>query len=255
MTDHAIVSHDDWVAARKEFLAREKEFTRLRDELSRQRRDLPWERVEKNYVFEGRAGTMRFADLFAGRSQLLVYHLMFDPSWQAACKSCSFWADNFNGVATHLNHRDVTIAAISRAPFRQIEAFRTRMGWSFPWVSSSDSDFNYDYQASFTPEERASGAVYYNYTKRAPFSSEGPGISVFARDESGAIFHTYSCYARGLDMLNGAYHYLDLVPKGRDEAGLPYPMAWVRHRDAYGSADRDERAGAGPALEQAGAAP
>jgi predicted dithiol-disulfide oxidoreductase (DUF899 family) len=243
MADHTIVSHDQWVAARKEFLAKEKEFTRLRDELSRQRRDLPWERVEKDYVFEGPSGTMRFGDLFAGRSQLVIYHLMFDPSWQAACKSCSFWADNFNGVDIHLAHRDVTLAAISRAPLRQIEAFKRRMGWSFPWVSSSGTDFNYDYQASFTPEERATGEIYYNYGMSKPFSSDGPGVSVFAKDGSGAIFHTYSCYSRGIDMLNGAYHYLDLVPKGRDEAGLSHSMAWVRHHDAYDGENRDERAG------------
>ena len=166
---------------------------------------------------------------------------MFDPDWQEGCKSCSFWADNFEGFYAHLNQRDVTLVAISRAPWSRIAPFKGRMGWSFPWVSSAGTDFNFDYRVSFTPDELATGAVDYNYGERKTAMTELPGISVFHKDEAGQIFHTYSCYSRGLDMLNAAYHYLDLVPKGRDEAGLPYKQAWVRHHDDYGSVDRDPR--------------
>lgn len=234
MTPHKVVSQEEWVVARKELLAREKEFTRLRDQLNQHRRELPWVRVEKEYIFDGPKGKETLAELFTGRSQLLVYHFMFDPSWTEGCKSCSFWADNFNGVIVHLNHRDVTMVAISKAPLSQLEAFKKRMGWNFKWVSSCGSDFNRDYHVSFTPEEREQGEVYYNYGTSRFFSSEGPGLSVFFKDGSGGIFHTYSTYARGLDMLNGAYHHLDLVPKGRDEAELSSPQAWVRHHDKYG---------------------
>ncbi|MCW3474500.1 DUF899 domain-containing protein [Limobrevibacterium gyesilva] len=233
MQNHDIVSRDDWIDARKELLAREKEFTRLRDQLSQQRRDLPWVRVEKPYEFEGPEGRLSLPELFAGRHQLIVYHFMFDPTWDAGCKSCSFWADNFNGIVVHLNHRDVSMVAVSLAPFAQLEAYRRRMGWSFKWVSSAGSDFNCDYHVSFTPEERASGQITYNYRKRQPFPSEAPGISVFYRDDDGGVFHTYSCYERGLDMLNGAYHYLDLVPKGRDEAALKFHSDWLRRHDEY----------------------
>ena len=231
--NHKVVSRDEWIEARKLLLAKEKEFTRLRDELSRERRDLPWERVDKRYVFEGPEGKETLAELFAGRSQLVVYHFMFDPGWEAGCKSCSFWADNFNGIIVHLNQRDVTMVAISRAPLAKIEAFKRRMGWNFKWLSSVDAGFNYDYHVSFTPEERAKGEVYYNYAASKISDPERPGISVFYKDPGGAVFHTYSSYGRGLDMMNGAYHYLDLVPKGRDEAGLPNPQAWVRHHDRY----------------------
>ncbi|HTF32817.1 MAG TPA: thioredoxin family protein [Myxococcota bacterium] len=234
MDDHKVVSRSEWIEARKRLLAEEKSFTQARDRLSQQRRDLPWERVEKQYSFEGPKGKESLPQLFDGRSQLIVYHLMFDPSWKEACKSCSFWADNFNGIVAHLRQRDVTLLAISRAPFQLLEGFKKRMGWSFKWVSSFDTDFNHDYQVSFTPEELAKGQIYYNYEKgQRPFSGEAPGISVFYQDPHGDVFHTYSCYARGLDMMNGAYHYLDLVPKGRDEKGLPHPMAWVRHHDRY----------------------
>jgi predicted dithiol-disulfide oxidoreductase (DUF899 family) len=241
MEQHRVVSSDEWLAAREELLAKEKEFTRRRDELSRLRRELPWHRVDKPYVFEGPDGRKTLGDLFAGRSQLIVQHFMFDPGWQAGCKSCSFWADNFDGFYVHLNQRDVTLVAVSRAPWPTIAGFKTRMGWSFPWVSSAGSDFNFDYRVSFAADALASGEVVYNYARRKTSMTELPGISVFYRDAGGAVFHTYSCYARGLDMMNAAYHYLDLVPKGRDEAGLPYNQAWVRHHDNYGTPDADPR--------------
>jgi predicted dithiol-disulfide oxidoreductase (DUF899 family) len=233
MENHKIVSRAEWIEARKRLLAGEKELTRLRDELSRERRALPWVRVDKEYVFEGPDGKQTLPELFAGRSQLVVYHFMFDPGWTEGCKSCSFWADNYNGIIAHLKERDVSFVAISRAPWDRLEAFKQRMGWSFKWVSSHANDFNYDYHVSFTPEQQAKGEAYYNYAIRNNTLSERPGMSVFYRDDRGAVFHTYSCYARGLDMMNTAYHHLDLVPKGRDEAELPWPMAWVRYRDEY----------------------
>jgi predicted dithiol-disulfide oxidoreductase (DUF899 family) len=233
MTRHAVVSQDEWIEARKRLLAKEKEFTRLRDELSRERRELPWVRVDKSYVFEGPDGKETLADLFAGRHQLIVQHFMFDPSWNAACKSCSFWADGYNGFVVHVEQRDVAFVAVSLAPYEKLAAFKRRMGWTFKWVSSRASDFNRDYQVSETPEERAQGQSYYNYHNGKPFGPERPGTSVFYRDDDGLIFHTYSCYARGLDMMNGAYQYLDLTPKGRDEDGLPHAMAWVRLHDDY----------------------
>jgi predicted dithiol-disulfide oxidoreductase (DUF899 family) len=235
MTDHQVVTPDEWVEARKHLLAKEKEFTRLRDQLSQARRDLPWVRVTKQYVFDGPGGKQTLGQLFDGHSQLVVYHFMFGPDWDAGCKSCSFWADNFNGIVPHLNQRDVTFVAISRAPLAKLQAFATRLGWSFKWLSSSGSDFNYDYNVSFTPEQLAGGGAIYNYTANKMNMTELPGISVFFKDADGKVFHTYSCYARGLDMLNTAYHYLDLSPKGRDEASLPHAMAWVRLRDQYGS--------------------
>ena len=235
MESHRVVSKDDWIEERKTLLAKEKEFTRLRDQLSRERRELPWVRVDKEYIFEGMTGKQTFGELFAGKRQLIVYHLMFDPSWQEACARCSFWADNFNGVQVHLHQRDVNIVAISRAPIAKLAAFQQRMGWSFNWVSSFANDFNHDYSVSFAPEQFARGEVIYNYAPVKTAMTERPGISVFYKDPAGAIFHTYSCYARGLDMLNVAYHYLDLTPKGRDEAELPFPMAWVRFHDSYGT--------------------
>ena len=233
MSDRNIVSHEEWLAARKEHLRHEKEFTRLRDELSRERRELPWERVEKNYVFDGPNGRETLSDLFAGKSQLVVYHFMFGPDWGEGCKSCSFWADNFNGIDVHLKHRDLTLIAVSRAPFDKLDAYKKRMGWSFKWVSSFSSDFNRDYRVSFAPEDKKERTVDYNYTLQQFPSDEAPGISVFYKDAAAKVFHTYSSYGRGLDMLNGAYHYLDLVPKGRDEDGLAYHMEWLRHRDKY----------------------
>jgi len=232
MENHKVVSHDDWLAARRQLLADEKEFTRLRDQLSQRRRELPWEPVEKDYVFDGPGGRETLAQLFDCRHQLAVYHLMLGPDWEEACKSCSFWADNFNGIDVHLNQRDVTFLAISRAPLPRIEAFKKRMGWTFKWVSSFGSDFNYDYQVSVRPEQLASGEAVYNYAPSTMTIEERPGISVFYKDDNGRVFHTYSCYARGLDMLNGAYHWLDLVPKGREETG-PHRMSWVRLHDEY----------------------
>ena len=232
--DHQVVSPDEWIAARKAFLQREKEFTRLRDQLSAERRALPWVRVEKEYVFEGPDGKETLADLFAGRSQLIVQHFMFGPDWEEGCKSCSFWADSYNGTDKHLAARDVTFVAVSSAPYAKLAAFKARMGWTFKWVSSAGSDFNHDYQVTASEEEKQGGEVYYNYSRVRFPSTERPGASAFYKAADGTVFHTYSCYARGLDMLNGAYQYLDIAPKGRDEAGLPRPMAWVRLHDRYG---------------------
>ena len=229
---HPVVSHAEWLAARKEFLKKEKEFTHLRDELSRQRRKLPWEKVEKDYVFEGPGGKQSLGDLFAGRSQLIIYHFMFGPGWKEGCPSCSYLSDHYDGATVHLAHRDVTLAVISRAPIAEILAFKNRMGWKFPWVSSFGSDFNFDYHVSFRPEERT-GKVDYNYESTEFPSEEAPGLSVFFKDPSGEVFHTYSSYARGLDIFVGTYNFLDHVPKGRDEEGLAHSMAWVRHHDKY----------------------
>jgi predicted dithiol-disulfide oxidoreductase (DUF899 family) len=228
---HPVVSREAWLAARTAFLAKEKELTRLRDELNRERRELPWVKVEKAYEFDGPGGPETLSELFRDRSQLVVYHFMFNPDWNEGCKHCSFWADSFNGVDVHLRHRDVSFLAISRAPLARIEAFKKRMGWSFKWVSSFRSDFNHDYHVSFTPEQVADGAVY-NYAK-TKVPPEREGVSVFYKDPSGGVYHTYSSYARGIDLLNAAYNYLDLVPRGRDEEALKSPQAWVRHHDRY----------------------
>jgi predicted dithiol-disulfide oxidoreductase (DUF899 family) len=228
-----VVSPAEWLAARKELLAKEKLFSQQRDALSAERRQLPWVRVETPYVFDGPDGQETLADLFAGRSQLVIYHFMLGPGWEQGCPSCSLIADHMDGSTVHLAQRDVTLAVVSRAPWPQIEAFQKRMGWRFKWVSSAGSDFNHDYHVSFTPEERASGTVVYNFAPSGFSGDEAPGLSVFHRDPAGTVFHTYSTYARGLDILIGAYNYLDLVPKGRDEAGLRNSMAWVRHHDRY----------------------
>lgn len=233
MSDPAIVSQDDWLNARLDLLAKEKEFTRLRDELNAQRRAMPWVKVEKDYLFQTAKGEMALGDLFDGKSQLLVYHFMFGPDWEEGCPSCSFWADNFNGTDIHLAHRDIRFLAISRATLEKLQAYKERMGWDFEWVSSLGSAFNFDFQVSFTEDEMAQEDVFYNFHRTSFPADEAPGISVFFRDEAGAVFHTYSCYARGLDMLNGAYHYMDLVPKGRDESELPFTQAWVCRRDQY----------------------
>lgn len=231
--DHLVVSHEEWLSARTAFLAKEKEFTRLRDELSQQRRDLPWEKVNKQYVFDGPKGKETLAELFENRSQLVVYHFMFSPEDDEGCFACSFWADTFNGNSVHLNHRDTTFVAISRAPLDKIEPFKQKMGWSFKWLSSGASDFNFDYQVSFTPEQIKSGEQFYNYIVTDHGMQDREGVSVFYKDESGAVFHTYSCYARGIDTLNATYQYLDLTPRGRDEDGPIGPLAWVRHHDRY----------------------
>ena len=223
-----VVGHDDWVAARKELLAKEKEFTRARDELTSRRQALPWEAVEKEYVFDGPKGKETLADLFEGRSQLVVYHFMFGPDDEVGCKSCSFWADNFNPNVIHLQARDVSFAAVSRAPIEDLEDYRRRMGWDFHWVSSGGTDFNFDYGVSFTPEQQDQGI--YNYGSLPPRNPDREGMSVFAK-ANGTVFHTYSAYARGIDLLNTAYNYLDLVPKGRDEGDQG--QSWVRRHDEY----------------------
>ncbi len=233
MTDHTIVSHEEWTAARRRLLAREKELQRLRDELAAERRALPWERVEKRYVFDGPRGQETLADLFEGRSQLVVYHFMFAPDWETGCKSCSFWADNYNGIVDHLKQRDVSLAAISRAPLAKLQGFAKRMGWGFKWVSSGNTDFNYDLHVSFRPDDVARGKTEYNYLPYDRAMSDLPGFSVFYKDADAAIFHTYSTYARGLDPMNAAYQLLDLTPKGRDEGSLPSPMSWVKLHDLY----------------------
>jgi predicted dithiol-disulfide oxidoreductase (DUF899 family) len=236
MQPRSIVSREEWIAARKAHLAHEKEYTRARERLAEERRALPWVKVDKEYLFDGLDGKVTLAGLFRGRRQLVVQHVMFAPDWNEACKSCSFWADGFERMVPHLAARDTTMVAISRAPLQKLDAFRQRMGWTFDWLSSGDNSFNYDYGVSFTPEQIASGDNY-NFGTTPFGSEEAPGISVFCRDEAGNIFHTYSCYARGLDMMNAAYHYLDLTPLGRHEDGLPYPMDWVRLRDQYRPAE------------------
>jgi predicted dithiol-disulfide oxidoreductase (DUF899 family) len=231
IVEHRVVSHDEWIAARTDFLAEGKEFTHARDALSRKRQELPWEKVEKTYVLEGPNGRETLSDLFEGRSQLIVYHFMFLPEWDAGCPHCSFWADNFNDIIVHLNHRDVTMVAISRAVYKKLDAYRQRMGWSFKWLSASDTDFNHDLGVSFSDQDLANRKASYNYGTLEPGISDREGTSVFFKDESGDIFHTYSTYARGIDMTNTAYHYLDLVPKGRDEG--TQNQYWVRRHDEY----------------------
>ena len=227
---HQIVSHEEWLTAAKAHLAKEKEFTRLRDELARERRELPWERVDKQYVFEAPEGRVTLADLFGRHGQLIVQHFMFGPDWNEGCPSCSFWADNFNGIDVHLAHRDTAFVLVSRAPLAKLEAYRKRMGWTFRWVSSLGNDFNFDYRVSFKPGEQA---IEYNFDTIKPHGEENPGLSAFRRGDDGAVYRTYSTYGRGLDVLNGTYHLLDMTSKGRDESGLPYPMAWVKRHDRY----------------------
>jgi predicted dithiol-disulfide oxidoreductase (DUF899 family) len=236
MTTQPIVSREKWVEARKAHLAKEKELTRRRDELARQRRELPWVRVDEDYVFDAPQGRVALGDLFGAHSQLLVYHFMFGPDWAEGCPSCSFVSDHLNAARVHLAARDVSLVMVSRAPLPKIEAFKRRMGWQFPWVSSHGNSFNHDFHVYFTPEEKAGGDVYYNYTRQPFPSDEAPGASVFYKDpETGEVFHTYSTYSRGLDTMIGAYVLLDLVPKGRDEDHLPFEMQWVRHHDRYES--------------------
>jgi predicted dithiol-disulfide oxidoreductase (DUF899 family) len=230
---HAVVSPSKWLEARKALLAKEKKFTKARDALSAARRDLPWVKVDKSYVFDGPDGRQSFADLFAGRSQLIVYHFMFMPDWDAGCPHCSRWADNFNAIIVHLNQRDVSMVAVSRAPYEKLAAYRQRMGWTFKWLSSFKNDFNRDFGVSFTPEEVAAKKAFYNFKMQDPFVGEREGVSVFFKDGA-EIFRTYSAYARGIDLLSTDYNYLDLVPKGRDEGDRgPY---WVRRHDEYGTA-------------------
>src|SRR5437867_3706525 len=228
-----IVSEAEWLVARKDLLTREKEFSRQRDALTAARRKLPMVKIEKEYVFEGPNGRETLAELFDGRSQLIVYHFMLGPGWEEGCKSCSYLADHFDGANWHLPHRDVTLVVISRAPLPEIQAYQNRMGWRFKWLSSYRNDFNFDYHVSFTEEGEKKGKVYYNYGTQEFISDELPGLSVFYKGENGDVFHTYSTYARGLDILVGAYNFLDLVPKGRDEDHLDFTMDWVRRHDEY----------------------
>ena len=228
-TTPRIVSHEEWLKAAQAHLAKEKEFTHRREELARERRELPWEKVEKNYVFDAPEGKVALADLFDGKSQLIVQHFMFGADWNEGCPSCSFWTDNFNGVDAHLAHRDTAFVLISRGPIAKLEAYRKRMGWTVRWVSSLNNDFNFDYGVSFQPDEQGKK---YNLDTMKPYGPEDPGLSAFRRGDDGAIYRTYSTYARGLDVLNGTYHLLDMTSKGRDE-DPKHPMAWVRRHDRY----------------------
>lgn len=228
-----VVSREQWLAARLDLLAREKAHTREREALAAARRDLPWVRIDTDYRFHDGEGEHTLADLFAGRSQLVVYHFMFGPDAKVGCPICSFWVDNLDGLDVHLAARDVTLVLVSRAPWERLHAYRERMGWTLPWYSSQASTFNLDFQVSFTREQLRSGEATYNYAPGGSRGTEAPGLSVFARDEAGDGFHTYSTYSRGLDVLNSAYHLLDRVPRGRDEDELPFSMAWVRRRDQY----------------------
>ncbi len=232
LNEPRVISEAEWLVARKDLLTREKELTRLRDELSRHRRELPWVKINKEYVFDGPDGREKLADLFDGRSQLIVYHFMLGPGWEEGCKSCSYLADHFDGANWHLPHRDVTLAVISRAPLAEIEKYKKRMGWRFKWVSSHGNDFNFDYHVSATDEEKTKDEMYYNYRTAELLSDEMPGLSVFYKNKDGEVFHTYSTYSRGLDTLVGTYNFLDLTPKGRDE-NPESTMDWVRRHDEY----------------------
>ena len=230
---HRVVNDAEWLAARRELLKAEKALQQQRDDVARRRRELPWRRVEKDYAFQGKDGQAGFAELFGEQSQLVVYHFMFHPEWDEGCKSCSFWADNYDGSVRHLAARDTRLVAVSRAPFDKLRRYRQRLGWSFPWYSSLGSDFNFDFAVSFTPQQVEARDGRYNYRDGNVWSEEMPGISVFLKDEDGAIYHTYSTYSRGLDPFNATYQLLDIVPKGRDEEALPFPMEWVRRNDEY----------------------
>ena len=232
MMHNRVVTREEWLAARKAHLAKEKELTRLRDRLSAQRRELPWVKIDKPYVFDGPNGRETFADLFDGRSQLIIKHFMLGPGWKEGCVGCSFEVDHIEGALVHLEHHDVTYVVVSRAPLPEIEAFKKRMGWCFKWVSSYGSDFNYDLHVSFKPEKIEKGEVYYNYEMRKVGIEELSGRSVFYKDENGDVFHTYSSYARGGDLMLGTYNLLDLMPKGRNETGPNHNLTdWVRHHD------------------------
>lgn len=234
MQKHKVVSREEWLAARKAHLIHEKELTRRNDKLAAERRELPWVKVDKDYVFVGAKGQQSLAQLFGGNSQLIVYHFMFGPDWEQGCPSCSFLADHIDGANLHLKHHDVSVIAISRAPWSKIAPFKKRMEWQFDWVSSHGSDFNFDYHVSFTEADRAQGNAYYNFETRDYMSNELPGISVFFKDADGTIYHTYSAYARGGDILLGAVNYLDLTPKGRNETD---GADWIRHHDRYETTD------------------
>jgi predicted dithiol-disulfide oxidoreductase (DUF899 family) len=229
-----IASREEWLAARKELLQKEKELTRMQDAINRQRRELPWVKVEKQYVFDTPDGKRTLAGLFGSRSQLIVYHFMFNPEWNEGCVGCSFFADHVDGPNLHISHHDVSFVAVSRAPLAKLEAYKERMGWRFTWVSSEGSDFNYDFQVSFTKDDLSRGKVYYNYEMTNAAGEDLPGISVFFKDENGIVYHTYSAYARGDERGLGAYMFLDLTPKGRNENGPNFNLTdWVRRHDKY----------------------
>jgi len=230
---HNIVSYEEWVKSCQEHLKKEKEFTRLRDQLSQKRRELPWTKVNKNYNFETIHGSKSLYDLFAGKSQLIIYHFMFSPDWDAGCPSCSFWADNFNNIIVHLNARDINLAVVSRAPLEKLQNYKKRMNWTFEWVSSLENDFNTDFDVTFTENEMNGEQNYYNFETSGFPVSEAPGVSVFYKNEQDEIYRTYSCFARGLDILNGTYNFMDIAPKGRNESELSMPMEWIRRRDEY----------------------
>ena len=233
-TPRRVASREAWLEERRALLAREKELTRLHDRIAAQRRALPWVKIEKPYVFEGPDGRLALADLFQGRSQLVVQHFMLGPGWKEGCVGCSFSADHVDCARLHFEHNDLAFSAVSRAPYAEIAAFRRRMGWRFAWVSSFGGDFNYDFGVSFTEADRARGKAHYNFELRDYQNDELPGTSVFAKDETGQVFHTYSAYGRGDEQLIGAYHYLDLTPKGRNENGPNFDLTdWVRHHDRY----------------------
>ena len=237
MEAHAVVSQQEWLAARKALLAKEKAFTRARDALSEERRALPWVKIEKSYVFDGPSGKETLSSLFGGRSQLIVKHFMFGPDWEEGCVCCSVHADHIDGALQHLEHHDVSLVAVARAPIERIQVFKRRMGWRFTWVSSFGSDFNHDFNVSYTPEQIERGEMFYNYEMRRIDSDELSGVSVFYKDASGDIFHTYSCFARGGEMFLGAYAYLDVTPKGRDETKNGNLTDWVLHHDKYDAVD------------------
>jgi predicted dithiol-disulfide oxidoreductase (DUF899 family) len=241
---HTVVSRKEWLAARTALLAKEKAFTKARDALGAERRELPWVKVEKTYIFDTVYGNKTLLDLFDGRSQLIIKHFMFGPDWKEGCVGCSFEMDHVEAALQHIEHHDVTVVAVARAPLPKIEAFKKRMGWHFKWVSSAGSDFNFDYHVSFTPEEMASGEVMYNYRKEKPVSDELSGISVFIKNAAGEIFHTYSAFGRGAEELLGAYMLLDLTPKGRNETGPNFNLTdWVRHHDRYGAGGHVDHTG------------
>jgi predicted dithiol-disulfide oxidoreductase (DUF899 family) len=230
--NHRVVSRDEWVAERKTLLAREKELTRFGDQIARERRALPCVRIDKTYTFDTPVGRRTLADLFDGHRQLLVQHFMLAPGWEQGCKNCSYMADHTDGATVHLAQRDVIFVAVSRAPLSEIERFRQRMGWKFPWVSSHGNDFNRDFHVSFTADEMASGKADYNFGG-TPAGEEMPGVSAFWKNDAGEVFHTYSTYGRGVEVMMHTYRLLDLTPKGRDEDGLGFTTEWVRHHDRY----------------------
>lgn len=230
--EHKVVTEKEWLAARKRLLVKEKKFSKTRDELNRERRALPWVKVEKEYVFDCPEGKVTLAELFGGKTQLVVYHFMFGPGWEEGCPHCSFWSDHYDGVNYHLGQRDTTLVVVSRAPLKEIQAFKKRMGWRFRWVSSNQTDFNFDFDVSFTPEQVRNGKVFYNYATMEPICDEREGVSAFYRDSNGQVYHTYSSYARGIDLLNTTYNFLDLTAKGRDE-NPEQPQDWVRYHDRY----------------------